>query len=85
MRRSYPFSRWILYLIFVLVSAGLIFVLYPSSEGLIVKEVMDGDTMMLLDGEKVRYIGIDTPEKGEPFSGKPPERIKSWCKEGRSL
>jgi endonuclease YncB( thermonuclease family) len=28
----------------------------------IVKEITDGDTIMLDNGQKVRYIGIDTPE-----------------------
>ena len=29
--------------------------------------VIDGDTIHLPDGEAVRYIGIDTPEIGEPY------------------
>ncbi len=33
-----------------------------------VTRVIDGDSIVLDDGSKVRYIGIDTPEKGEPFS-----------------
>jgi micrococcal nuclease len=32
-----------------------------------VVEVIDGDTVKIDTGEKVRYIGIDTPEKGELF------------------
>lgn len=32
-----------------------------------VRWVVDGDTIMLKGGEKVRYVGVDTPEKGEPF------------------
>ena len=32
-----------------------------------VREVIDGDTIVLLNGEKVRYIGVDTPEVNEPF------------------
>ena len=31
----------------------------------VVKRVVDGDTVELQSGEKVRYIGVDTPEKGE--------------------
>ncbi|MCG2685827.1 thermonuclease family protein [Candidatus Parcubacteria bacterium] len=34
----------------------------------IVSEVIDGDTIELLSGEIIRYLGIDTPEKGKPFS-----------------
>ncbi len=31
----------------------------------IVKYVIDGDTVILTNGEKVRYVGIDTPERGQ--------------------
>jgi len=30
--------------------------------------VIDGDTIMLSDGTKVRYLGVNTPEHGQPFS-----------------
>lgn len=30
-------------------------------------EILDGDTIKLNGGITVRYIGIDTPEEGEPF------------------
>lgn len=33
----------------------------------LVAKVIDGDTVELSTGEKLRYIGIDTPEKKEPF------------------
>lgn len=42
---------------------------YPE-DGVIysrVARVVDGDTVRLASGETVRYIGIDTPEAGEPF------------------
>lgn len=32
-----------------------------------VKKVYDGDTVLLSDGRKVRYLGINTPEWHEPF------------------
>ena len=31
-----------------------------------VERVVDGDSIVLAGGEKVRYLGIDTPERGEP-------------------
>ncbi len=34
------------------------------TEGM-VKYVIDGDTIILTNGEKVRYVGIDTPERGQ--------------------
>ncbi len=32
-----------------------------------VTRVIDGDTIVLSNGERVRYIGVDTPERDEPF------------------
>ncbi len=32
-----------------------------------VSEVIDGDTFVLSDGSRVRLIGVDTPEQGQPF------------------
>ncbi|RME75339.1 MAG: hypothetical protein D6784_08125 [Chloroflexi bacterium] len=42
----------------------------PRPDGLetvVVSSVLDGDTIQLADGRKVRYIGINTPERGQPF------------------
>lgn len=36
----------------------------------LVTKVIDGDTIEIEGGQKVRYIGIDTPEKGQPFFDK---------------
>jgi endonuclease YncB( thermonuclease family) len=33
-----------------------------------VKRVFDGDTVLLEDGRRVRYLGINTPESREPYS-----------------
>ncbi len=40
----------------------------PASwaEWAVISRVIDGDTVELAGGEKVRYIGIDTPELGSP-------------------
>jgi micrococcal nuclease len=32
-----------------------------------VKRIIDGDTIELANDDRVRYIGIDTPEKGQPY------------------
>lgn len=37
-----------------------------------VKRVIDGDTILLANGEKVRYIGIDTPEINHSTKGAEP-------------
>jgi len=34
----------------------------PPPETSVVTDVIDGDTIVIASGEKVRYIGIDTPE-----------------------
>jgi len=40
----------------------------PDDYGVVIK-VFDGDTVLLADGRKVRYLGIDTPETAKPFLG----------------
>ncbi|MBP7875931.1 thermonuclease family protein [Candidatus Woesebacteria bacterium] len=39
-----------------------------EEELFLVTRIVDGDTIELEDGEKVRYIGIDTPEKSDCYS-----------------
>lgn len=40
----------------------------PQMEQALVVRVIDGDTIELADGRHVRYLGIDTPEIGEPYT-----------------
>ncbi len=49
-----------------------------------VKRVIDGDTIILTSGEKVRYAGIDAPEMDEPFYKEARERNKTLV-EGREV
>lgn len=49
-----------------------------------VKYVIDGDTITVPGGESVRYIGIDTPERGEPFYMEARQRNLSLVK-GRKI
>ena len=37
----------------------------PAAPGLTVQRVVDGDTVVLSNGRRVRLIGIDTPEQGD--------------------
>ena len=60
-------SKWILYLAFVLAAGLLVFLFYPRDEGWRVQTIVDGDTIVLSNGEEIRYIGIDTPEKSDPY------------------
>lgn len=39
-----------------------------------VSRVIDGDTVRLSDGRTIRYIGMDTPERKEPFYQKARQR-----------
>lgn len=40
-----------------------------SGDGVLVTRVVDGDTIEIEGGQKVRYIGIDTPETVDPRKG----------------
>jgi len=42
-----------------------------------VSRVVDGDTVVLAGGERVRLLGIDTPEFGEPFFTEAKEKTAS--------
>ena len=48
-----------------------------SSSGFIVKEVVDGDTIILSDNSRVRLIGINTPEYGMYFYGEAREVLEA--------
>jgi len=47
-----------------------------TSEQALVVSVIDGDTIELQDGSRVRYLGIDTPEAGEPYYSEATARNK---------
>ncbi|NPV60012.1 MAG: thermonuclease family protein [Actinobacteria bacterium] len=48
----------------------------PCFEQALVTSVIDGDTIVLDDGRTKRYLGIDTPESGEPFDHDATEKNK---------
>jgi endonuclease YncB( thermonuclease family) len=52
-------------------------------ESLVVR-VIDGDTVELADGSRVRYLCIDTPERGEPFYVEATERNRELV-EGKGV
>lgn len=39
----------------------------PAGESVVVSDIVDGDTVVLNDGRRIRYLLIDTPEKGDPL------------------
>lgn len=46
--------------------------------------VIDGDTIKLQSGESIRYLGIDTPERGEPLFNEATELNRSLL-EGKTI
>lgn len=58
-------STWIV-LVYCLVTFGFVSSVEARTAGLVTK-VYDGDTVLLADGRKVRYLGINAPEFGQPF------------------
>ena len=58
---------FLLVFIIVLFLYNSFFGFKPENERTIVTNVIDGDTIVISGGERVRLLGIDTPEKGEFF------------------
>lgn len=52
---------------FVFISALALLAPAAPAELVRVKQVYDGDTILLQDGRKVRYLGVNAPEFQEPF------------------
>ena len=55
-----------------------------TSEGVLVEKVIDGDTIAVSGGQKVRYIGLDAPETNEAF-GDEATRFNRELVEGRKV
>lgn len=47
-----------------------------TSQSATIRQVIDGDTVTLASGEKVRLLGIDTPEIGEYFYEEASQRLR---------
>ncbi len=48
----------------------------PTQTVSVVTRVIDGDTIVVEGGERVRLLDIDTPEKGEPCATNATNRLK---------
>jgi len=57
----------LLLLILPLIAGPILSASARAEEFARVKQVYDGDTIRLEDGRKVRYLGVNAPEFGEPF------------------
>jgi micrococcal nuclease len=67
MKSKFLKSRWIFYIFFLLTVGLLILLFYSPEKGWKVQKIKDGDTIVLSNGEEVRYIGVDAPEKSQPY------------------
>lgn len=56
----------------------------PAEETITVTKVIDGDTVDLSDGQRVRLLGINTPEKGQPYYEEATNRLKELI-EGKEV
>lgn len=69
----------IIIMICILLLAGVIMIfreLNPDSNEIYdVDEIIDGDTIRLSTGQKVRLIGINTPESGQPYYNEANQKI----------
>lgn len=59
--------KGLLFALFFCLSSAFIGGYIKGDDGLKAVKIVDGDTIALENGEYVRYIGMDTPEKGRPY------------------
>jgi micrococcal nuclease len=70
----------ILIAVFALLAASyFVYTGFPpsDSEEFEVAQIIDGDTIKLESGQKVRLIGINTPESGHPYYEEATEKLKT--------
>jgi len=65
-RRYWPIPAFLLFFLLVRFVAEIGFDRSPEGRFNVV-EIIDGDTVVLTGGERLRLTAIDCPEKGEPF------------------
>lgn len=56
----------------------------PETTFAIVSEVIDGDTIKLQNGDRIRLLGINTPEMGQPHYDEATNRLKELI-EGKNV
>lgn len=69
-KRNLFFLGFLVVLLFILNYSwvdNLLINYFSEREGVVVLRIIDGDTIELEDGRKVRMLGINAPEKGESF------------------
>lgn len=65
-------------MIFLILAGYLVMINYPTTTDDMyeVSDIIDGDTIKLTNGERVRLIGINTPEKGQPYYQQATDRLQ---------
>lgn len=81
-KRLFPFLFIFIAIIAIFFLLSRLFVLHRS---LFVVDVIDGDTVILNTGEKVRYLGIDTPECRIHKNGMWVEVFQPFSREAREF
>jgi micrococcal nuclease len=75
-------------IVVILAVAGAVYIFTAGSpddgEEHVVKEVIDGDTIRLANEERVRLIGINTPETGQPYYSEATDRLTELV-EGKTV
>jgi micrococcal nuclease len=65
-------------MILLIIAGYLVMVSFQpaSDETYEVESIIDGDTIKLTNGERVRLIGINTPERGQPYYQEATEKLE---------
>ena len=78
-----PWGRWLMWAIPLVVVVGTRLLapqaLPGHSRTAVVERAVDGDTVKLVGGERVRYIGVDTPELHHPSKPVQPYAREAWA------
>ena len=79
------YYKYLIFLIIGLSSIVLIrFLLIAENKEFKVEKVVDGDTVILENGKRVRLLGINSPEKGQKFYEEAKTRLKKLV-EGKKV
>jgi len=78
-------KRWRYYALFstlavalILIAIGITFVVNQNTNSKVkVSAIIDGDTIVIESGESVRLIGIDSPERGDPYYFEARDKLSS--------
>lgn len=67
----------LIFILLTVIIVGHFLMASPSGYSALVTQVVDGDTITVQGGERVRLLGIDAPEEGEPWY----QESRDWLRE----